>query len=108
MRRSEAHNRRVGGVPSSHHLSGRAIDIARYPGVTHSQIAAAYRLAGYSLIESLDEGDHSHFAFGTAAVPVKVQVTTATQQGTKWGLVRAPSSADKPAPYRLNERNSTD
>ncbi|HTG78370.1 MAG TPA: D-Ala-D-Ala carboxypeptidase family metallohydrolase, partial [Sphingomicrobium sp.] len=60
--RSPAHNRAVGGVPNSYHLRGRAIDIARRPGVSHYQIAAAYRAAGYSLAESLDEGDHSHFA----------------------------------------------
>lgn len=62
--RSPAHNRRVGGVPNSYHLSGRAIDIARKPGVSHWQIAAALRGAGFNLVESLDEGDHSHFAFG--------------------------------------------
>ena len=76
--RSVAHNRAVGGVPNSYHLSGRAIDIARKPGVTHRQIDAALRTAGYSLIESLDEGDHSHFAFGPAkagplATPAVVQ-----------------------------------
>jgi hypothetical protein len=59
-------NRLVGGVPNSYHLSGRAIDVARRPGVTHNQIAAALRSAGYNLIESLDEGDHSHFAFAPA------------------------------------------
>ena len=64
--RTPARNRAVGGVRNSFHLSGRAIDIARRPGVTHAQIAAAYRNAGYHLIESLDEGDHSHFAFGSA------------------------------------------
>ena len=63
--RSPAHNRRVGGVANSYHLRSRAIDIARRPGVSHGQIAAAYRSAGYSLAESLDEGDHSHFAFGS-------------------------------------------
>jgi len=75
--RSVAHNRAVGGVPNSYHLSGRAIDIARKPGVTHRQIDAALRTAGYNLIESLDEGDHSHFAFGPAkggaAAPVLAQ-----------------------------------
>ena len=65
--RSAAHNRAVGGVPNSYHLSGRAIDVARRPGVTHRQIDAALRIAGYNLIESLDEGDHSHFAFGPAS-----------------------------------------
>jgi hypothetical protein len=64
--RSVAHNRAVGGVPNSYHLQGRAIDIARRPGVTHRQIDAALRTAGYNLIESLDEGDHSHFAFAPA------------------------------------------
>ena len=48
-------------------MSGRAIDIARRPGVSHWQIAAAFRNAGYRLIESLDEGDHSHFAFAPSA-----------------------------------------
>lgn len=61
--RSKARNRAVGGVPNSWHLSGRAVDIARAPGVSHVQIADAYRSAGFHLIESLDEGDHSHFAF---------------------------------------------
>jgi hypothetical protein len=54
----------VGGVPNSYHLSGRAIDIARYSGVSHAQLARAFVQSGYRLIESLDEGDHSHFAFG--------------------------------------------
>ena len=74
--RSVAHNRQVGGVPNSYHLRNRAIDIARRPGVTHRQIDAAYRAAGYRLIESLDEGDHSHFAF---ADPNPVAVIPATQ-----------------------------
>ena len=79
--RSVAHNRAVGGVPNSYHLSGRAIDIARKPGVSHRQIEAALRTAGYSLIESLDEGDHSHFAFGTSrggqAAPMLAQAWSA-------------------------------
>ena len=47
--RTPQHNRRVGGVRNSWHIRGRAIDIARKPGVTHSQIAAAFRNAGYQL-----------------------------------------------------------
>jgi hypothetical protein len=66
--RTAAHNRDVGGVPNSFHLLGRAMDIARRPGITHAQIAAALRSAGYFLVESLDEGDHSHFAFASALV----------------------------------------
>ena len=66
LRRTPAHNRAVGGVPNSHHLHGRAIDLARRAGVRHADVAAAFRKAGFVLIESLDEGDHSHFAFGPA------------------------------------------
>jgi hypothetical protein len=62
--RTVAHNRAVGGVPDSYHLLGQAVDIVRRPGVTHTRIAAALSSAGFRLIESLDEGDHSHFAFG--------------------------------------------
>lgn len=61
--RTAAHNRDVGGVPNSYHLQGRALDVARRPGVSHLQLAMALQRAGYHLVESLDEGDHSHFAF---------------------------------------------
>ena len=76
--RSVAHNRAVGGVANSYHLSGRAIDVARKRGVTHGQIAAALQRAGYVMIESLDEGDHSHFAFATTrTVPTAPALTIA-------------------------------
>jgi len=65
--RSLEHNRAVGGMPRSYHLQGRALDVQRRAGVTHAMIDAALRRAGYNLIESLDEIDHSHFAFGDAA-----------------------------------------
>ncbi|HUE79533.1 MAG TPA: D-Ala-D-Ala carboxypeptidase family metallohydrolase [Sphingomicrobium sp.] len=94
--RSPARNRRVGGVRNSYHLSGRAIDIARRPGVTHAQIAAAYRNAGYHLVESLDEGDHSHFAFGTApryARPARSSAQATASTGTKWRIVTAAAAA---------------
>ena len=70
IHRTVERNRLVGGVPNSFHLSGRAIDVARKPGVTHDQIAAALRRAGYNIVESLDEGDHSHFAFALPAASV--------------------------------------
>ena len=94
MRRSAERNRRVGGVANSYHLSGRAIDIARKPGVSHSQIAAALRSAGYQLIESLDEGDHSHFAFGFGlGQRLRNAAAIAAKSGevTTWHMVFAPS-----------------
>ena len=104
--RTPAHNRRVGGVRNSYHLSGRAIDIARRPGVSHWQIAAAYRNAGYHLIESLDEGDHSHFAFGSgggyspapALAPLRAtQVATKAERigETQWRIVFAPAGRSR-------------
>lgn len=62
-RRSPERNKKVGGAKRSYHLSGRAMDIARSDGVSHKQIEAALRRAGYNIVESIDEGDHSHFAF---------------------------------------------
>jgi hypothetical protein len=88
--RSAEHNRAVGGVPNSYHLQGRAIDIARRPGVSHRQIDAALRAAGYNLLESLDEGDHSHFAFGPAKA--RTPVTPAVAQ------YAPPPEPAKPAP----------
>lgn len=85
--RTPERNRRVGGVRNSYHLSGRAIDIARRPGVSHSQIAAAFRNAGYHLIESLDEGDHSHFAFGFGGRGTRVASMPGKRELTKWGVV---------------------
>lgn len=61
--RSVEHNKRVGGVPNSFHLAGYAFDVRRNAGVTHQAIEELLRRAGYSPHESLDEVDHSHFAF---------------------------------------------
>jgi hypothetical protein len=94
--RTPAHNRRVGGVANSYHLRNRAIDIARRPGVSHSQIVAAYRAAGYSLAESLDEGDHTHLAFGAPGGwngPRPQMVAVKSGEKTEWRIVYAPASS---------------
>lgn len=110
--RSPAHNRRVGGVANSYHLRGKAIDIARRPGVSHWQIAAAYRNAGYSLAESLDEGDHSHFAFGPprrrSIQPQAQMVAVKSGEKTEWRVVYAPPSSggDSSAGATLASANS--
>ena len=84
--RTPAHNKAVGGMPNSYHLVDQAIDVARRPGISHFQIEAALKRAGYRLVESLNERDHSHFAFAPA-ISVK----------TTGGKV-APSVATAPAP----------
>jgi hypothetical protein len=66
--RSPERNRRVGGVPNSWHLHGRAIDVVRSPNVSHAALAFELRRHGFHLIETLDEGDHSHFAFSDGAI----------------------------------------
>jgi hypothetical protein len=86
------HNRAVGGVPNSYHLQGRALDVARRKGVTHSQIASAFRAAGLNLIESLDEGDHSHFAFAPSG-----------RANSSVGQLPAPSTSKRP-PVAVPER----
>ena len=90
--RTPAHNRAVGGVRNSFHLSGRAIDIARRPGVRHADIDAAFRRAGFHLLESLDEGDHSHVAFGFGSRPVArvAAIKVAPAEATEWRVVYAP------------------
>lgn len=83
--RTPQRNRAVGGALNSHHLSGKAIDIARYPGVRHAQIEAAYRAAGYTLLESIDEGDHSHFAFA-GALPLQRTASALPRQERRSSL----------------------
>ena len=94
VKRSPERNRAVGGAPNSFHLSGRAIDIARRPGVRHADLEAAYRKAGFILIESLDEGDHSHFAFGTIGQATKPQVTKAQEFASNDALPQAKCLSD--------------
>jgi peptidase M15-like protein len=88
--RSPEHNREVGGVPDSYHLLGRAIDIARGAGINHAMIKAAYLRAGYTLVESLDEGDHSHFAFSFGPPRLSRYKPLDRAEATQWKIVYAP------------------
>ncbi len=62
--RTPEHNRNVGGVSNSYHLTtrgGNARDIRKTPGMTMDKIRNAMR--GYDIAELLDEGDHFHVAW---------------------------------------------
>lgn len=96
--RSVAHNRSVGGVPNSHHLYGRALDVARRPGVSHRMIEDALRRAGFRLVESLDEGDHSHFAFAAPGTSMPLTLATAP---------RPKASLPPPPPRLLADNHGT-
>jgi hypothetical protein len=83
--RTPARNRLVGGVRNSHHLHGRALDVVRRAGVRHSEIEAALRSEGLNVVESLDEGDHSHFAFRLAPTQVSpIGQTAQPKTQTPW------------------------
>lgn len=90
--RSVKHNRDVGGVPNSFHLSGRAVDIARRAGVNHRMIESAFVRAGYRLVESLDEGDHSHFAFSFGGSRPSSLRPNSPGETTQWRIVYAPGT----------------
>lgn len=95
--RSPARNRYVGGVRNSYHLSGRAIDVVPRSGVRHRDIETALLNAGYRLQESLDEGDHSHFAFDLAGdsagrLATSARVPAPPAAGTRWKVVYAPGA----------------
>lgn len=99
--RSPAHNRRVGGARNSYHLRNRAIDLVLRPGVSHREVDRAFRAAGYRLVESLDEGDHSHFAFGNGLAikqdPTEtrpaVQMVTTGPRPTDFRIITMPKTA---------------
>lgn len=68
--RTPERNAEVGGASRSHHLTpGRAVDMAPIPGKTIEDVANAYRAAGWTVHEALDEtkktngtGPHWHIA----------------------------------------------
>src|SRR5687768_18011224 len=66
-RRSPLRNREVGGVPSSYHLRGRAVDLAgSRDGIKRGARAARTLRLGPRCTgpeEVIDEGDHLHVAW---------------------------------------------
>lgn len=58
-KRSPEHNRRVGGVPNSFHLSGRARDSIPPPGMSMDAYAEILRRQNPHL-EVINEGNHVH------------------------------------------------
>jgi uncharacterized protein YcbK (DUF882 family) len=58
--RTPAHNRRVGGSPTSYHLRRRAVDVV---GSRHEQTLAVLHARAHGAVEALDEGDHAHLAW---------------------------------------------
>ena len=93
--RSAARNRAVGGVPNSYHLQGRALDLVRRREISHWEVASALRRAGFHLIESLDEGDHSHFAFGRNAGERMDLPSRDRHEITNWGIVEVRNTAGR-------------
>lgn len=61
--------------------------MVRRRDVSHLEMAAALREAGFHLIESLDEGDHSHFAFGRPSSRVIPAPSRDQHELTNWGIV---------------------
>lgn len=58
--RSVAHNREVGGVPTSNHVRGRAWDLVPPGGMSMAQLASKMRSEGF---RAIDEGDHVHVSW---------------------------------------------
>lgn len=95
--RSAARNRAVRGAANSYHLRGQALDVVPGAGVRHTDIEVALRRAGFRLVESLDEGDHSHFAFDAAPARPTIFQTAAVERKTvaRWRMVTAPEPASR-------------
>ncbi|MBP7648428.1 MAG: hypothetical protein KA744_01145, partial [Phenylobacterium sp.] len=90
-RRSPAHNKAVGGVPGSYHLSGMAFDAGIPPKA--SQQAVRQWAAGRGM-ELIEESDHWHFEprTGTPAAPPKPAAAKPAKLVTDASGVRVPDA----------------
>lgn len=78
--RSPQDNARVGGVPTSRHMTGQAVDLVPRPGETMAQLYM--RVAQAPGVKAINEGDHVHV------------------QATSPRPATVPGSAPKPKPER--------
>ncbi len=85
---------------SSNHESGQALDIAKSGGVTLAKLIAAYRQAGVSLSEALDEGSHYHIAFRKTGEAAKQAAQDRSDAAKK---VREAAAAEKELQGDLRE-----
>lgn len=82
--RTAEHNRAVGGVPNSRHLSGEAVDLVPRPGETVAQLYA--RVRNVPGVKAINEGDHVH-----------VQRAGGTQGGARVVAQGSPKPTARPA-----------
>jgi len=61
--RTEEHNKEVGGLPNSHHLTGDAIDVV-WQGDAPDDAMLKKTATQYG-VRVVREGDHEHFQFET-------------------------------------------
>lgn len=85
---------------SSNHESGQALDIAKSGGVTLAKLISAYRQAGVSLSEALDEGSHYHIAFRKTGEAAKQAAQDRSDAAKK---VREAAAAEKELQGDLRE-----
>ena len=110
--------------PHHQHLGGRSSITARSAGSptatpspgararrsaaarwTHWEIASALRQAGFHLIESLDEDDHSHFAFRRRSSDERITAPSRDQHElTNWGIVEVRNTSGQ-APAICNSNS---
>ena len=76
-------------------MSSNLQHVVRRRDVSHWEVAAALRQAGFHLIESLDEGDHSHFAFGRSSDERMTIPSRDRHELTNWGIVEVRNSSGR-------------
>jgi len=64
---------------TSNHELDRAIDIAKGDGITLKKLIGAYRAAGVSLVEALDEGSHYHLAWKAVGTQARQETSARTE-----------------------------